>query len=90
MTGGTQHSVRPDAFASHRSGTRFGSHRGCHFLNTAEGVENQLHTARYAQFVEDPKQVVPYGVFGQVEIEGSLLVPQIFRAVRLISIRGQA
>ncbi len=68
MTGGTQHSVRPDAFASRRSGTRSGSHGVCHSLSAAEGIENQFDAARYAQLVENPKHVVSYRVFGQVQL----------------------
>ena len=74
MTGGTQHSVCRDEFASRRSGTRFGSHWSGHFLNAAKGVENQFHAARYAQFVENAYQIIPNCVFRQAKPKCDFLV----------------
>ncbi len=70
---------------------RFGVHWSCHFFNAAEGIENQFHTARDAQFVENPKHVVSYRVLGQVELQRNFLVPHPFRdqAYNISFARGQ-
>ncbi len=80
MNGGTYQSVCQDAYASWRSGKRFGSYWSRNFLNTAEGIENQFHAARYAQFVENPKQVVPYRVFAQLQSGDKITVCRTFAA----------
>jgi hypothetical protein len=75
MTGGISPTNWQDVFASSRGGIWSLTHRNCTCLHAAKGIENQFCSAGYAQFVENPKQVVPYGVFAQVELEYNLQVP---------------
>ncbi len=58
----------PYAFASSgksRIGPRIRWRCAC--FRATDRIEDQLHPARDAQFVVDPKQVVPHGVFAQLE-----------------------
>jgi len=55
-----------------------------HSLRATKGIEDQFHSAGYTRFVENPKQIVPHGVFAQVELKGNLLVPHIVEALLTI------
>ena len=43
----------------------------------AEGEKNQLDPARDAQLIEDPEEVIPDGVFADVEFVRDLLIHKI-------------
>jgi hypothetical protein len=55
-----------------------------HSLRAAKGIENQFHPVRYAESVENTKQVVPHGAFAKVELEGDPLAPHIVETLRRI------
>ena len=46
--------------------------RGWIPLRSAESVEHQFHATGDSQFVEDADQIIPYGVFAQVELQRDL------------------
>jgi hypothetical protein len=81
MTGGTSPTNWQDVFAPPGGGICSLTRRNCTSLHAAKGIENQFHAARSAQFVENPKQVVPYRVFAQVEFECNRLVPHILETL---------
>ena len=63
-----------------RNGMRSGPHGVCHSLSAAEGIiENQFHAARYTYLVEDPKQVVSYGVLAHPLRTAVFTFPQCSR-----------
>jgi hypothetical protein len=60
-----------------RGGIFLQTYRRCVSLEAGKGIENLFDATGNAPIVEDSKQVIPHGVFAQVELKCSLLVPHL-------------